>query len=229
MKEINEEARSRLYAELGACLPRAGYKVLPEQDGLLPLEWNGIPICRITAGGGAQFHSRDLEPDGAEEAFDRATCIAHDTAEYLRLLETAQPLTANGLSGDYRLLAELNGAVLAGHPTAHGVEFVTWEWDYEQTGLWQGHYYGNNYAGAKQDFALRAGLIDKGLLFGQGELDELYRCCKRTRELDGTIGYRQEQEIIKVQDHIEAINPGVRERVLERQKTLESGMGLTQG
>ena len=72
-------------------------------------------------------------------------------------------------------------------------------------------------------------LVDKGLLFGQGELDELYRCCKRTRELDGTIGYRQEQEIIKVQDHIEAINPGVRERVLERQKTLESGMGLTQG
>ena len=229
MKEINEEARERLYAELGACLPRAGYTVLPEQDGLLPLEWNGIPICRITAGGGAQFHSRDLEPDGAEEAFDRAACIAHETAEYMSVMYTAQPLKANGLSGDYRLLAEFNGAVLAGHPTAYGVEFVTWEWDYEHTGLWQGHYYGHNYAGAKQDFALRAGLIDKGLLFEQGELDELYRCCQRTRELDDTVGYRQEQKIIKVQDHIEAISPGVRERVIDTQNKLESGMGLTQG
>ena len=60
-------------------------------------------------------------------------------------MENTPPLPAKGLEGDYRLLADFNGTVLAGHPTGQGVEFVTWEWDYSHTGMWQGHYYGNNY------------------------------------------------------------------------------------
>lgn len=77
-----------------------------------------------------------------------------------------------------------NGTVLAGHPTAQGAQFVTWEWDYEHTGMWQGHYYGNNYAGAKQDFAVLSGLIPKTHIFERSKLDELFLCCQRTRELD---------------------------------------------
>ena len=79
--------------------------------------------------------------------------------------------------------------------------------------MWQGHYYGNNFAGAKQDFAIRSGLIQRTQLFEQNELDELYRCCQRMRELDDTLTYKGEQQIIKTQEHIEAISPGVQERV----------------
>ena len=55
---------------------------------------------------------------------------------------------------NYKHLAEFNGAVLAGHPSRYGVEFVTWEWSYGRTGLWQGHYYDpgsgpNGYLSAK--------------------------------------------------------------------------------
>lgn len=55
MKEINEEARDRYYDEVGIHLTRAGFSVLPKENGLLPLEWNGTSLCRITAGGGAQL------------------------------------------------------------------------------------------------------------------------------------------------------------------------------
>jgi hypothetical protein len=213
MKEINEEARDRYYKELGIHLSHAGFIVLQQKNGLLPLEWNGTSLCRITAGGGAQYHAEELEPDGANEAFHRATDIAAVTAEYMRLLETAPPLRAKGLEGDYRLLADFGGAVLAGHPASYGAEFVTWEWDYEHTGMWQGHYYGNNYAGAKQDFAVRSGLIPPTLIFEQEQLDDIYRSLQKTRELDDTLTYQGEQRIIKAQEHIEAISPGVQERV----------------
>lgn len=159
MKEINEEARGRYYEEVSIHLSRAGFTVLPQKDGLLPLEWNGASLCRVTAGGGAQYYAKELEPEGASDAFHRAAEIAHTTAEYMLLMEIAPSLTATWLGGDYRLLADFGGVVLAGHPTNHGVEFVTWEWDFKHTGMWQGHYYGNNYAGAKQDFAVRSGLM----------------------------------------------------------------------
>ncbi len=213
MKEIHEEACDRYYKEVGIHLSRAGFTVLPQKDELLPLEWNGASLCRITAGGGAQYHAEELEPDGANEAFHRATGIAAVTAEYMHLLETAPPLQAKGLEGDYRLLADFGGAVLAGHPASYGTEFVTWEWDYEHTGMWQGHYYGNNYAGAKQDFAVRSGLIPQTLIFEQEQLDDIYRSLQKTRELDDTLTYQGEQRIIKAQEHIEAISPGVQERV----------------
>lgn len=214
----SEEIRDRFYKEVGIHLTREGFSVQEQRDGLLPIEWNGAPLCRITAGGGAQFRADELEPEGAGDAFQKVTDMARTIAEYMRLMENAPPLPAKGLDDDYRLLADFNGTVLAGHPTGQGVEFVTWEWDYSHTGMWQGHYYGNNYPGAKQDFALRSELIPRSLLFEQSELDELYRCCQRTRELDGTLSYFGEQKVIQLQEHMEALSPGIGERyaALER-------------
>ena len=219
--KINEEARDRFYKEVGIHLAREGFSVLEQRDSLLPLEWCGAPLCRITAGGGAQFRREDLEPEGAGDAFQLATEMASTIAEYMRLMESSPPLRAKGLDGDYRVLADFNDTVLAGHPTGQGTEFVTWEWDYSHTGMWQGHYYGNNYAGAKQDFALRSGLIPRSLLFEQSELDELYRCCQRTRELDETLSYFGEQKVIQLQEHMEALSPGIGERYA----VLESPVG----
>ncbi len=63
------------------------------------------------------------------------------------------------------------------------------------------------------DFAVRAELIPKELILEQSELDELYRCYQRTRELDETLTYQDEQRIIKAQERIELLAPGVQERV----------------
>ena len=45
-------------------------------------------------------------------------------------METAPQLKASGLDGDYRILADFGGTVLAGTPSKYGVQFVTWDWDY---------------------------------------------------------------------------------------------------
>ena len=97
-------------------------------------------------------------------------------------METAPLLKADGLSGDYRLLAEFNDVILAGHErdSTYGVEFITWERTYDGSGLWQGHYYENDYDGARQNFAERSGLIDQDRLFTNEQLAEIYRCIYET-------------------------------------------------
>ena len=214
MKEINEETRDRYYKEVSRRLSGAGFEPQPQEDGLLPVDWEGSRLCRVTAGGGAQFREEHLEREGGRAAFDRVTEIAATTAEYMRLMETAPRLVAQGLEGDYRLLADFNGAVLAGHPTIHGTEFVTWEWDYQHTGMWQGHYYGDNFTGAKQDFAVRSGLIPQAMVFSEKQLIDLCRCCKQAlASPDSTFSYEDERRIGELQEQIERLSPGAMERV----------------
>ena len=223
MKEINAEARDRFYKEVSLRLSKAGFDPQPQEDGLLPVNWEGSRLCRLTAGGGAQFREEHLERDGGRAAFDRVTEIAATTAEYMRLMEAAPHLAANGLEGDYRLLADFNGTVLVGHPTSHGTEFVTWEWDYQHTGMWQGHYYGDNFTGAKRDFAVRSGLIPQTMVFSEEQLTDLCRCCKQAlASPDSAFSYEEERRIGELQEQIERLSPGTLERAealeLQRQK-----------
>ena len=95
-----------------------------EEDGLLPVEWNGRILCRVTEAAGTVM-------------------------EYMTLLENAPPLKADGLADGYRVLAEFNGTVLAGTETRLGAQFVTWARDYDRSGVNNGHYYMEDYQGAK--------------------------------------------------------------------------------
>ena len=92
-------------------------------------------------------------------------------------MEAAPQLKASGLDGDYRILADFGGTVLAGTPSKYGVQFVTWDWDYDRTGVVHGHYFMENYDAAKRDFATHSGLIPKEQLFSPEQLTEIYRCC----------------------------------------------------
>lgn len=128
------------FAELKLALQKAGCTVQPVEDSLLPIEWNGRRLCQVTESGGIRFRTDDITAPEAEMARGRVTDIAGVVREYMTLIEQAPDLKADGLGENYKLLAEFNGAVLAGHPDRYGVEFVTWEWSYGRTGLWQGHW-----------------------------------------------------------------------------------------
>ena len=49
-EEINLD-RKQYFEELHIALTREGFTSQPEQDELLPVEWDGLPLCRITADG----------------------------------------------------------------------------------------------------------------------------------------------------------------------------------
>ena len=80
--------------------------------------------------------------------------------------------------------------------------------------MWQGHYYGDNFTGAKQDFAVRSGLIPQAMVFSEEQLIDLCRCCKQAlASPDSTFSYEDERRISDIQEQIEHLSPGAMERV----------------
>ena len=173
---------SNYFRELTLNLQHAGFVVKPEtDDGLLPVELDGQRLCLALDTGTVRYWREDVADDYRSAALDRANSITKATAEYMSQMAAAPQLTTNSLTGDYRLLADFNGVVLAGHPTRYGVQFVTWERSSDRTSLGSGHYYGpgggaDSYTAAKRDFATRSGLIPRSALFDQKQLIEIYHC-----------------------------------------------------
>ena len=161
MYEKDTEQRNRFFEELSICLSREGFTVQPQENGLLPVLNNGMPLCRIEEDNSIRYRPEDITDADMELARDQVAHIAGVTAEYMMQMESAPVLKASGLDESYKVLAEFNGVLLAGHPSSCGVQFVTWEWGYDHTGVYQGHYTAHHYEHAKRDFAIRSGLLKK--------------------------------------------------------------------
>lgn len=225
MNDRNTEQQFRYLGEVRACLHRAGFETTQIKDSQLLVEWNGTPLCRITGKGSVLCRREDVNTSQAENAFLCVEDIAARTLEYMTIMETAPSLKADGLEGGYKVLADFNGTVLAGVQSKHGVPFVTWDRDYGHTGVCHGHYFMEDYAGAKQDFAVRSGLIQKAQLFNPEQLTEIYRCCADSVdgdffELTGT----QEKMIRSVQQKIEECVPDLDERIRQQEDMAEQAV-----
>ena len=143
------------------------------------------------------------------------------TAEYMRQMETAPFLKADGLEDGYKVLADFNGIVLAGIQSKYGAQFVTWDWSFDRKGVCHGHYYtglysSGNYDAAKRDFAVRSGLIPKQQLFREEQLIEIYRCCTDTLQGGFELSYDQEKTIQEVRKQIEECLPDIMERIQQQ-------------
>ena len=225
MNERKTEQQLRYLEEVCVCLHHAGFETQPLEDSQLPVYWNGVPLCRITGKGSVFYRREDVGTPQAEEALIRAEDIVAWTLEYMTAMETAPQLKVSGLEGDYRILADFNGTVLAGTHSKHGVQFVTWDWDYNRTGVSHGHYFMDDYDRAKQDFATRSGLIHKEQLFSPEQMTEIYRCCADS--VDGDffdLTAEQEKVIRSVQRQIEDCVPDVVERIRQQEDALEQTM-----
>ena len=165
------------FKELSIVLRQAGFSVLPEQDEFLPVEWEGQALCWITGEGSILYRHEAICTDDLADALMKAEELVGTVREYVEAVQNAPLLHASGLHEDFHLLADFGGAVLAGRerPGGAGYQFVTWTWDYDRTGVSHGHYYDGNFQSAKQDFAVRSGLISRAQLFTPEELTELYR------------------------------------------------------
>ena len=222
MNNSNTGQHLRYLEEISISLHRVGFETKSLEDCERSILWNNAPLCRITGKGSVFYRREDADTPQAEDALYRVEDIAAKTLEYMTAMESAPQLKASGLDGDYCILADFGGTVLAGTPSKHGVQFVTWDWDYDRTGLSHGHYFMENYAGAKQDFAIRSGLIQKEQLFTPEQMTEIYRCCADS--VDGDffeLTGEQEKMIRSVQQQIEACVPDLDERIRQQEEALE--------
>lgn len=207
MNDHNKEQQFRYLEEVCIPLHRAGFETQPLDESQLPVHWNGAPLCRITGKGSVFYRREDVDTPLAEDALFRVEDIAARTMEYMTAMENAQQLEASGLDGDYRILADFGDALLAGHPTERGVQFVTWEWDFDREGVHHGHYFQDDYDAAKRDFTVRGGLVQKGALFEPEQLAEIYRALAFVREQDESLSFGQDRELEELMDQISGLLP----------------------
>ncbi len=217
----NAEAEKRYFEETARVLRREGFQVEQLQNGQLGIWLNDQPLCEVTKTGGITYRNENVATPDRLAAKSKAYGIVSTTAEYMRLMEQAPPLAVSDLKDCYKMLADFNGAVLAGAFSKHGVEFVTWDWDFDRRGVTQGNYFGDNYKGTKEDFTTRSGLIPEHRIFGDEQLVEIYRCCADTLDAGFDLTCSQEECIKGIQQQIENGIPDIMERIKEQNQHME--------
>ena len=207
MNDQSGTAQLRFLEETAIRLRQNGFTVEPIEDHHLPVCWEKGRLCRITGRGSVFYRREDADTPQAEDALFRVEDIAAKTLEYMTAMETAPRLKATDLTGDYRILADFGDAVLAGHPTERGVQFVTWEWDFDRKGVHHGHYFQDDYDAAKRDFTVRGGLVQKDALFEPEQLAEIYHALSFVREQDETLSFGRDQELAELMEQVGGLLP----------------------
>ena len=222
MEQNNLEKSAGFLSEIGIVLRRDGYDTSVPDNGLLPISADGLPLCRISETGSVRYRDADIGSVEREDALHEVTQTVETVSEYMKLIDAAPLLKAQGLDETYKLLADFNGVVLAGHPSRLGVQFVTWDWDYDRTGVSQGHYMSNHYEAAKKDFAVRSGLVREQQIFSPEHLTEIYRCVQDTLDHPYDLTYDREKCLGKIQEQITNLVPDLQQRIAQAQPQEES-------
>ena len=220
MNDQNETAQLRFLEETATRLRQNGFTVEPIKDHHLPVCCEKGRLCRISGRGSVLYRQECVDSVRAQDALQSVIDTAKTTSEYMAILETAPRLKASGLDGDYRILADFGDAVLAGHPTERGVQFVTWEWDFDREGVHHGHYFQDDYKAAKRDFTVRSGLVPKEVLFEPEQLDEMHRALTFVCEQDEGLSIGREKEIKTIMEQIKCLLP----ESPEQTQTMEQSM-----
>ena len=168
---------NKYFAELARRLRAAGITAGHPEKNRLTVLLNNQPVLSVSAGSDVFLLPAGSNQPEAGELYHKVAQTADEVYAYVEAVQTAPLLHASGLSEKFHLLADFGGAVLAGRELENGwgYQFVTWIWDHDRTGVSHGHYYEEDFQGAKQDLAVRSGLISKTQLFSPEELTELYR------------------------------------------------------
>ena len=221
MSEENTSQKERFLREVEQKLLRRDLDAKLLEDGLIRVKWNGQPLCSVDRDGIVRFRPADITGPEVDRQLRTVIQTAGHIKEYMQIFECAPALKAIGLEDSYKVLADFGDAVLAGQLGKKGARFVTWEWDFDRQGVHAGHYFMENYEAAKQDFAVRAGLVESQRLFSDEQLAVIRNACGFALEDDATLSYAEEKLLCSVQEQIELLLP---QQEQEQRPTMEQTM-----
>ena len=218
--------RKMYFSELSRRLREKGIETSLADTQKLDILLRGRPVLFVSSGSdifllpaGSQNEASDL--------YHQVAVVADEVYEYVEAMQGTPILHASGLNEEFHLLADFGGAVLAGREreNGQGYQFVTWTWDYGRRGVSHGHYYEGDFQSAKQDFAVRSGLISKAQLFSPEQLTELYRATDFLLEEGPAPEEKHLRAIQEARTKIEYVVPDLQDR-LEQGQEQEPQMNL---
>lgn len=160
-------------------------------------------ICRFEKTGAMRFWRDSPFVEERKELHS----LLLDLKERNDLYLNAKPLDCEDVR-DFRLISEFGNHLLAAKQSKDNeIRFVTWQYDYDRTGVTLGHYYETNYEGALKDFTVRSGLIDENQLFSAEEIAVLYASCIFRGRHDDDLTFESEQELHTVIEKLESNLP----------------------
>ena len=221
MCEENTSQKERFLQEVEQKLLRRELDARLLENGLVHVRWNEKPLCSVDRDGIVRFRPADITGPEVDRQLRTVIQTAGHVKEYMRIFERAPTLKVVGLDDTYKVLADFGDAVLAGQLGKKGARFVTWEWDFDRQGVHTGHYFMENYEAAKQDFAVRAGLVNEQRLFSDEQIAVIKNACEFALEDDATLSYAEEKQLHNVQEQIGQLLP---EPEQEQQPTMEQTM-----
>lgn len=120
------------FTELVRCLRKQGIDSEIQKDSRLEVFLHGQPALFVSPKNEVFLLPEMSGNDEAGDLYHEVAQISDEVFSYVEAVQSAAHLKANGLSEDFRLLADFGGAVLAGRERepGWGYQFVTWIWDY---------------------------------------------------------------------------------------------------
>lgn len=156
-------------------------------------------ICQFEKTGAMRF----WQDSPFVEERKRLHSLLIDLKDRYDLYLNAKPLECEGVR-DFRLISEFGNHLLAAKQSKDNeISFVTWQYDYDRSGVTLGHYYETNYEDALKDFTVRSGLIDEKQLFTEKEMTVLYQSCVFRGKNDDDLTFESEQELHTVIEKLE--------------------------
>ena len=218
---------NKFFAELSRRLNADGIESCGIEDKRLEVFLHSQPVLYVSPASDVFLLPAGSQNEEASELYHQVAMAADEVYSYVETMQNAPLLHAPGLHEDFRLLADFGGAVLAGREreNSRGYQFVTWIWDYNRQGISHGHYYEGNYQAAKQDFAVRSGLISRAQLFSPEQLAELYRATDFLLEEGPEPDEKQLRALQDARTKIEYTVPDLQSR-LEQAQNQELQMNL---
>ena len=106
---ISAEERNRYLSEAAIVLTKEGFQSDEIHADRLCILLDGAPLCEVTDTGGITYRNEDIDEPERIAAKDKVYEIVRVTAEYMRQMETAPFLKADGLEDGYKVLADWTG------------------------------------------------------------------------------------------------------------------------
>jgi len=206
-------------ARLG--FPDAQYS---EANNLIRLNPSDSRMPKIYGNGDIQFGS-EYDP----LVRDELQPLVRKIDEIVAAWEQARAVPFENLS-NYRVLAEYNGVVLAARDDSEqayndGLHFVTWRHDCDRTGFEHGNYT-TDYDAAKEDFATRAGLVDRHKMMSETELKLIHQGLVFLGANAPDLSADAMTNVGKLIEKVEMIVPEIQERSVYEEHDLVAEDGL---
>ena len=219
--------RKMYFSELSRRLREKGIETSLADTQKLDILLCGRPVLFVSSSSDIFLLPAGSQNEEASELYHQVAVVADEVYEYVEAMQGTPILHASGLNEEFHLLADFGGAVLAGREreNGQGYQFVTWIWDYGRRGVSHGHYYEGDFQSAKQDFAVRSGLISKAQFFSPEQLTELYRATDFLLEEGPALEEKHLRAIQEARTKIEYVVPDLQDR-LEQGQEQEPQMNL---